>query len=290
MRVFTAAFVISTSLITAAATPASANAEIHGAWSAPVEPFRVVGNVYYVGAKNIASYLIATPAGHILIDTGTKEMEPGLRRGIEKLGFKLRDIKILLSGHAHYDHVQGHAAMKRATGARVMALGRDAAALSAGKDLSPLGDEGWEPVAVDRVLADGDTVTLGGTTLRAVWAPGHTPGCTVWTTTAREATRDYSVAFFACAGPNAGVRLVGNPKFPNLIDETLGGLKRLAKLHPDIVLLMHPEELFAGKRERIQAGVTPHPLYDPAGWVKMIDDVEADVRRRAHEERDATAK
>ncbi len=290
MRVFAAAFVIATSFAAAAAPPPSPNAEIHGAWSAPVEPFRVVGNIYYVGARNIASYLITTPAGHILIDTGTKEMEPVVRRAVEKLGFKLRDIKILLCGHAHYDHVGGHAAMKRATGARVMALGADATALAAGKDLSPLGDEGWEPVAVDRVLADGDTVTLGGTTLRAVWAPGHTPGCTVWTTKAREGTRDYSVAFFACAGPNTSVKLVGNPKFPNLVDETLRGLERLAALRPDIFLLMHPEEQLAGKVERIKAGVTPHPLYDPAGWGKMLHELEADVRRRVQQERDAAAK
>src|SRR5262244_1902131 len=109
---------------------------IHGDWSAPVEPFRVVGNIYYVGAVNIASYLITTPEGHILLDTGTREMEPVVRASIEKLGFKLTDIHILLSGHAHYDHVQGHAAMKRATGARVMALGDDATALSSGTDRS----------------------------------------------------------------------------------------------------------------------------------------------------------
>ena len=128
-----------------------------------------------MGARNIASYLITTPEGHIMIDTGTKEMHSVIRANVEKLGFKLQDVKILLSGHAHFDHVQGHAAMKKVTGARVMAIGEDAAALAAGMDRSPLGDEGWEPVPVDRILKDGDTVALGGTTLRAVWTPGHTP-------------------------------------------------------------------------------------------------------------------
>ena len=269
---------------------AGPNAELHGPWSAAVEPFRVVGNIHYVGARNIASYLITTPEGHILIDTGTKEMEPVVRRNVEQLGFKLRDIKILLSGHAHFDHVGAHAAMKRATGARVMALGDDAAALSSGIDRSPLGDEGWEPVPVDRVLQDGDTVTLGGTTLRAVWVPGHTPGCTVWTTRARERDKDYSVAFFACAGPNKDVQLVGNPKFPHLVDDTLRGFARLRQLEPDIYLLMHPEEQFAGKVERIKAGASPHPLYDPKGWTTMLDELDADFHQRVEKAQKSTSR
>src|SRR5262249_28827399 len=187
------------------AASASLLDDIHTTWSAPVEPFHVIGNIYYVGAKNIASYLIVTPQGHILLDTGTKEMEPVVRAGIEKLGYKLSDVKIMLSGHAHFDHVGSHAALQRATHAKVMALGDDAKALDSGKDRSPLGAEGWAPVHVDRVLKDGDTVSLGGTTMKAVWAPGHTPGCTVWTTNTKEGSRTYSVAFYACAGPNVQV-------------------------------------------------------------------------------------
>ena len=272
----------------ALAASAEVGGELHGKSSAPVEPFRVVGNIYYVGAYDIASYLITTPRGHILIDTGTREMEPVVRGSIEKLGFKLRDIKILLSGHAHYDHVQGHAAMVRATGAKVMALGDDAVALASGTDRSPLGDlEGWEPVHVDRVLKDGDTVTLGGTTLQAVWAPGHTPGCTVWTTRTKEKDRSYSVVFYACMGPNLDVKLVRNPRFPNLVDETLRTFQRLRQLKPDITLLMHPHELFEGKIDRIKAGETPNPLYDPDGWSRMLDEGEADFRKRVQAEQSA---
>jgi metallo-beta-lactamase class B len=262
--------------------------ELHGPDSAPVEPFRIVGNIHYVGARNIASYLITTSAGHILLDTGTREMVPVVRGSIEKLGFKLRDIKILLSGHAHFDHVQGHAAMKQASGARVMALGADAVALESGTDNSPLGDEGWDPVKVDRVLRDGDTVSLGGTTLQAVWAPGHTPGCTVWTTRTREKDRSYSVAFYACPGPNEGVKLVGNPKFPTLVEDTLKTFHRLKQLKPDIYLLMHPQEQFEGKVQRIKAGETPHPLYDPGGWTKMLDEGEADFKKRVQASRGGT--
>ena len=265
-------------------------AQFHGVYSEPVEPFRVVGTIYYVGARNIASYLLTTPQGHIMIDTGTKEMEPIIRANVGKLGFKLDDIKILLSGHAHFDHVQGHAAMKRASGARVMAIAEDAAALEAGRDRSPLGDEGWEPVKVDRVLKDGDTVALGDTTLRAVWAPGHTPGCTVWTTTTEDKGRKYAVAFSACAAPNAGVKLVGNPGFPNLVDQTLGSFRRLKELKPDIYLTMHPEALFAGKVEQIKAGATPHPLYNPEGWAKTIADGEANFRKRVQDEQAAASR
>ena len=269
----------------ASAAPPSLLATLHGAWSEPVEPFRVVGNIYYVGATNIASYLITTPKGHILLDTGTREMEPLVRASIEKLGFKLADIKIMLSGHAHFDHVQGHAAMQRATGAKVMALGDDAVALESGTDRSPLGAEGWDPVHVDRVLKDGDTVALGGTTMKAVWAPGHTPGCTVWTTTTKENARSYAVLFYACAGPNAGVQVVGNPKFPSLAEDAMASFHRLKARKPDIFLLMHPADLFKDKVDRIKAGETPHPLYNPTGWTKLMEQAELDLQKRIDAER-----
>lgn len=270
----------------AAPAPAVLDPELHGAWSAPIAPFRIAGNLYYVGAANIASYLITTPAGHILIDTGTREMTAGVQASIAQLGFQLHDVKILLSGHAHFDHVQGHAAMKRATGAQVMALGDDAIALETGRDRSPLAGEGWEPVHVDRVLRDGDTVELGGTTLRAVWAPGHTPGCTVWTTQIVDRDHPYAVAFYACMGPNDGVPLVDNPRFPHLVDDTLAAFHRLQQLSPDLWLLVHPAEQFAGKLERLRAGAEPNPLVDPAGWHAMLAEGEADFRARVQRERD----
>ena len=155
--------IMSSAVVWAQTSPLSPEqrATFHGRMSEAVEPFHIVGNIYYVGARNIASYLITTPEGHIMIDTGTKEMHEVIRANVAKLGFKLQDIKILLSGHAHFDHVQGHAAMKKATGAKVMAIREDAAALAAGTDQSPLGDEGWEPVKVDRILKDGDTGQIG---------------------------------------------------------------------------------------------------------------------------------
>ena len=279
------------SLVWAQTSPLSPQqrATFHGQMSERVEPFHIIGNIYYVGARNIASYLITTPQGHILIDTGTREMHDVIRTNVAALGFKLQDIKIMLSGHAHFDHVQGHAAMQKATGARVMALRGDAEALSSGMDRSPLGDEAWEPVNVDRVLKDGDTVTLGGTTLRAVWTPGHTPGCTTWTTTVQEKGKPYSIVFQACGGPNAGVKLIGNTKFPTLVEDTLGSFQVQKALKADIYLPMHPESYFAGKVERIKAGATPHPLYDPQAYAKLIADTEAAFRKRVEEERAKTS-
>src|SRR5437660_1333932 len=262
--------ILGSALLSAQTSPLSPEqrATFHGRMSEAVEPFHIVGNIYYVGARNIASYLITTPEGHIMIDTGTKEMHEVIRANVAKLGFKLQDIKILLSGHGHFAHVQGHAAMKKATGAKVMAIGEDAAALSSGMDKSPLGDEGWEPVKVDRVLKDGDTVTLGGTTLRAVWTPGHTPGCTTWTTTVQEKGKPYSIVFQACGGPNAGVKLIGNTKFPTLVQDTLRSFQIQRTLKADIYLPMHPETYFAGKVERIKAGQSPNSLLNPEAYTK----------------------
>lgn len=257
--------------------------DMHGRGSVPVEPFRVVGNIYYVGAAGVASYLIVTPDGNILLDTGTREMIPLVPASIAKLGFKLGDIKVLLSGHAHWDHVQGHAAIQRATGAKVMAMAGDAETLESGADVD--GVEHWDPVHVDRVLHDGDTVTLGGTTLRAVWAPGHTPGCTIWTTTVIDQARPYSLAFYACAGPAAEVQLIDNPTLPNLVEQSLATFHHLKQLTPDIYLMMHAWDQFVRNPARLATGATPHPLYDPHAWIQVLDEDEADLRQRIAAER-----
>jgi glyoxylase-like metal-dependent hydrolase (beta-lactamase superfamily II) len=195
-------------------------AQFSGAYSQPVEPFRIVGNIYYVGALNIASYLIATPQGHILIDSGTIEMHDGIARGVEQLGYRLSDIRILLASHAHFDHIEAHALMQRRTGAQVMAMGGDAEALESGHDTSALGAIGWEPVPVSRRLKDGDTVSLGGTTLRAIHAPGHSQGATIWMTTVDDGGRKYDVAFLTTTTPNPGVALLDNPRHKNIVEDT----------------------------------------------------------------------
>src|SRR5215475_4858116 len=207
------------------------------------EAFRVIGNIYWVGGE-YGSYLITTPQGHILLDTGTSAMHDVIVSNVKKLGFKVEDIKIMLSSHAHFDHVQGHAAMKKLTGAQVVALGGDAAALEAGKDNSAGGFPGMIAVHVDRVIKDGDTVSLGGTTLRALWTPGHTQGATVWMTTVQEGGKTYSVAFRGGEIPNDGVPLINNPRHPRVIEDTRMTLQRLKALQPpDLFLHNHHQNL-----------------------------------------------
>jgi metallo-beta-lactamase class B len=261
-------------------------AQFSGAYSEPVQPFRIVGNIYYVGARNIASYLITTPQGHILIDSGMTEMHDGIISGIEQLGFKVSDVHILLASHAHFDHVEGHALMQRRTGAQVMAMAPDADALESGHDTSALGGMGWEPVHVSRRLKDGDTVTLGGTTLRAIHAPGHTQGATIWMTTVEEDGRRYNVAFFTTTTPNVEVPL-DNPRHKNVIEDTRNTFRKLKAEHePDIVLVGHPQAMFAGTMERMRKGERPHPLLNGAdAWTRQLATSEAAFERRVSQER-----
>ncbi|MSO82289.1 MAG: subclass B3 metallo-beta-lactamase [Acidobacteria bacterium] len=260
--------------------------QFRGPYSAPVEPFRIVGNIHYVGGANIASYLITTPQGHILIDTGMKEMHEVIRNSVAKLGFKTSDIKIMLSSHAHFDHIEGHAAMQKVTGAQVMAMVGDAEALGSGRDNSALGAIGWEPVKVARVLKHGDTVSLGGTTLRAVHSPGHTQGTTTWITTVEDKGRQYTVAFLGGTTPNGGVPLFDNPRHKTVIEDTQRTFKTLkAEKVPDIYLVGHPQTMFAGKVERITAGDRPHPLLNGAAWTTQLADGETAFQKRVAEER-----
>jgi glyoxylase-like metal-dependent hydrolase (beta-lactamase superfamily II) len=268
-----------------AAVDTPATRKWRGELGRPIEPFRIAGNIYYVGATNIASYLISTSQGLILLDTGTREMLPMVQSSIVKLGFQLRDIKILLTSHAHWDHVEGHAAMKRATGAQVMAIAEEAPALSSGKDLSATAELGWEPVTVDRVLHDGDDVVLGDITMHALLTPGHTAGCTTWTTTAHDSGRAYSVVFICVPQAAAGVKLLGSKQQPTLADDLARSLRVLKALDPDIYLDGHPEDILAGKIARLRAGEVPSPLVDHAGYRKYLAGCEADLQHRLEQER-----
>ena len=259
--------------------------QFSGPRSEPAEPFRIVGNVHYVGGADIASYLITTPQGHILIDTGMNEMHDVIKAGVARLGFNISDIKIMLSSHAHFDHIEGHARMQRLTGAQVMAMVGDAEALETGKDNSALGAIGWEPVTVDRKLKHGDTVSLGGMTLRALHTAGHTQGATTWLTAVEDKGRRYTVAFRGTTTPNTGVPL-NNPRHRNVIEDTLRTFKILkAENVPDIYLTGHPQEMFRGKVERIKAGELPHPLLNGEMWTSTITEAEAVFQKRVAAER-----
>ena len=259
--------------------------QFSGAYSDPIEPFRIVGNIHYVGAANIASYLIATPQGHILIDTGMNEMHDGITRSIEKLGFKLADIKIMLSSHAHFDHVEGHAEMQRLSGATVMAVGEDAAALSAGQDNSALGGPGWNPVKVGRILRDGDTVTLGGTTLTAHLTAGHTKGCTTWMTTVADGGKSLRVVFVGGTSVNQGVQLLDNARHPSIVADYDRTFKVLKELQADIFLAQHPNMFqMEGKVARMNAG-KGNPFVDPEGYRAFVAASEESYRAQLQRER-----
>jgi metallo-beta-lactamase class B len=278
-------------VVIASVTLSSAQAQdpLRGPGSRRVDPYRVIGNIFYVGAEGISAHLIVTPQGLILLDTGTREMLPGLRANIAKLGHKLTDVKIILSSHAHWDHVEGHAAMKDLTGAQVMAVGDDAAAIASGKDNSALGSDGWPPTKVDRILKDGDTVTLGGVTLTAHLTPGHTKGCTTWTTTVQENGKPYNVVFIGALSINEGVKLIGNQRHPSIADDYARTFRVLKGLKPDVFLAQHPSIYgMEEKMKRLAGGAAQNPFIDPDGYRRVVSEAEAAYLKQLEREKAAS--
>src|SRR5262249_9847809 len=188
---------LSAVLACAWAVPA-AHAQSTHAWremNQPAEPYRIVGNLYSVGASDIAVFLFATPEGHIVVNSGFPETVPLIEAAVRKLGFRFEDVKVLLASHVHIDHARGHAAFKERTGARVMVAEADVPLLEGGGkgDFRFDGEISFPASRVDRALKDGDTVSLGGTTLTARLTPGHTPGCTTWTAEVVDGGKPYRV-------------------------------------------------------------------------------------------------
>ncbi|MDB5680070.1 subclass B3 metallo-beta-lactamase [Sphingomonas bacterium] len=214
---------------------------VPAAWTMPHAPFRITGNIYYVGTEGLSAYLIATPKGLILLDATMEANVPGIEANIRSLGFKLSDVKILLNSHAHFDHAGGLAMMKRDTGATLAAMRGDVWALENGRHDS---DQNYRatfaPVKVDRVLKSGDTVSLGGVTLTAIATPGHTKGCTTWLMTTRTEWGMKRVIFPGSLTV-AGSKLVGNRQYPGIAADFRRSFDRMAVLKADIVLPAHPE-------------------------------------------------
>jgi metallo-beta-lactamase class B len=253
-----------------------------------IAPYRVIGNIYYVGDAEISSFLIETSDGLVLIDTGYERMVPGIVASIRQLGFRVEDVKIMLSSHSHIDHVQGHAAMQKLTGARILALGDDAAAIASGTDNSALGLGTWTPARVDRVLEDGEIVTLGDTHLQAHWTPGHTKGCTTWTTTVQENGRTLRVVFIGGISINGGVTLVGNERHPAIAEDYARTFRTLEELPADVYLGQHPNIFgMAGKIQRMQADSSVNPFIDPDGYTRTIVAAKATYLKQLEEERAA---
>ena len=260
-------------------------------WNQPVEPYRIAGNVYYVGASDITSFLITTPAGHILLDGGFVETAPRIEANVKKLGFKLADVKILLSSHAHFDHAGGLAELKRATGAKFAASEKDAALLArGGKGDFLFGDKAtFPPIQADRILHDGDTVVLGGTTLTAHLAPGHTMGNTAWTMKAKEGDKTYDVVFAPSMSILSGVSLTKNATYPQ-IGKDYGKTFRLLRSFPCDVFLGSHASFYdgLGKADRLRKGAKENPFVDPQGYRDYLARMEKKYEEQLQKERGAT--
>ena len=246
----------------------------------PFPPFKIMGNIYFVGTEDLGSFLITTPDGHILINSDYESTVPQLRTSVEKLGFKFTDIKILLGSHAHGDHMEGDALVKELTAAQVMVMDQDIPAISR---LTPKG----KPHPIDRVIHDGEEVKLGGTTLVANLTPGHTKGCTTWTMKAQENGKSYDVAILGSIGVNANYVLVNNKTYPEIVEDYGKGFKVLRSLHVDVFLGAHAGFFgMAAKYEKRKEGAA-NPFIDPAGYVAHLDLQEKNFKAKLAEQQKA---
>jgi metallo-beta-lactamase class B len=224
-------------------------------------PHKIVGNIYYVGTKTLSSFLIVTPQGNILIDSTYERNVPTIQRSVEQLGFKFSDIKILLGNHAHGDHMEGDAMVKRLTSAQVYAMAEDVPALQAMKP-------GGKDHPIDKILHDGDSVTLGGTTLVAHLTAGHTHGGTTWTTKAQQGGKTYDVVFFCSLRAGGAI----TPAIAEELDHSFAVVRALPC---DVPLGDHPAQYnMHAKYARLQGG-GPNPFIDKANCLAEADIQEA---------------
>ena len=272
----------------AVAAPAAAQP---AAWSAPTEPFQIADGLYYVGTQGISVFLITTPEGHILVDGAMPTSAPLIEASIRKLGFEPGDVKILLNTHAHFDHAAGLAELKRDTGAILAAMAQDKLALETGKYIGSeeVAAFDFAPVAVDRVLKDGEVVELGGVKLTAHLTPGHTAGCTTWTfpVTVEGRTRQ---AMIYCSTSVAANRLVSKakgPQYPGVVADYEASFARLKALKADVFLAPHAEQFgLAAKRAALAAGA-PNPFVDPGELATVVAASEADFRKQLARQEEA---
>lgn len=249
----------------------------------PFPPHTVIGNVYYVGTEQLASFLITTPEGHILVNSCYQSTVPVIRAAVEKLGFRFDDIRIVLGSHAHGDHMEGDALVKEFTAAQVMAMEQDVPALRA---MRP----GGKAHPIDRVLRDGEEVKLGGATLVAHRTGGHTRGCTTWSLKAEDAGRSYDVVIACSVGVNPGYVLVNNKDYPEIADDYVRSFKVLRSLPVDVFLGAHGAFYsLSGKHARLGSG-GPNPFIDPGGYKAYLDLQEKNFHARLEEQKRAAAK
>jgi metallo-beta-lactamase class B len=262
-----------------AASPAMAQqtdwAKVRAEWNQPAAPFRILGNIHYVGTAGIAAYLITSPKGHILIDGGMEESAAQIAANIQKLGFKLTDVKILLINHAHWDHSGGLAELKRLTGARLLASAADRPGLEAGRlDYRPDIQASAPPVKVDEVIGEGSQVNLGGNMLTTHLTPGHTKGCTSWTMQLPSGGDSLTV-LFACSLTVADQPLVPGHGYDAAASDFRATFARLKTMQADVFLGFHPGQFgFDAKRAKLEAG-DGEAFVDPGELKRQVAAAEA---------------
>ncbi|HLY59737.1 MAG TPA: subclass B3 metallo-beta-lactamase [Terriglobia bacterium] len=247
-------------------------------WTEPFPAYRVIGNIYYVGSRGLASYLVTTSEGDILINSSLESSPPLIRASVEKLGLRFSDIKILLISHAHWDHCAGSAKIKELTGAKYVVMDADVPVVeSGGRTDFQYGSNSsnlYPPAKVDRVLHDGDVVKLGDTKLVAHLTPGHTRGCTTWTMTAREGSRTYNVVIVGSPNVNPGYQLVHNSKYPEIASDYEHMFRVLRSLPCDVFLGAHGSYYDMETKYAKMKAAGPNPFIDPEGYKSYVAERE----------------
>ena len=257
-------------------------AKVQDDWTEPFPAFRIADNLYYVGSKGLANYLITTPQGHILINSDLEASVPLIRASIESLGFKFTDVKILLISHAHWDHNAGSAMIKKLTGAKYMVMDADVDVVeSGGKSDFQYGNDPnslYPPTKVDRVLRDGDEVKLGNALLTARLTPGHTKGCTTWTMKVKDGEKTRDVVIVGSPNVNPGYKLVGNAVYPRMAEDFERTFQVLKSLSCDYFLGAHGSYFdMETKYAQLKAGKTA-AFIDPEGYKNYVADRERAFR------------
>ena len=258
-------------------------AQNSSSWTEPFPAHRIAGNLYYVGSRGLASYLITTPEGHILINSSLESSSPLIEASIGKLGFQLSDVKILLVSHAHWDHNAGSAALKERTGAKYMVMEPDVRVTEDGGKSDFFYGESpeslYRPAKVDRILHDGDQVKLGGSVLTAHLTPGHTKGCTTWTMKVSEGGKTYDAVIVGSPNVNAGFRLVNNAQYPRIAEDYSRTFEVLRSLRCDIFLGAHGDYYGLERKFRRYPAEGPSVFIDPDGYHAYVAEREKAFRQ-----------
>jgi metallo-beta-lactamase class B len=251
-------------------------------WTEPFPPYKIAGNLYYVGSRGLASYLVATPQGHILINSNLESSPPQIRASVEQLGFKWADVNILLISHAHWDHNAGSDTIKKETGAVYLVMAEDAHVVESGGRTDPnyghVPTSHYPPTKVNRRLHDGEVVELSDTKVTAYRTPGHTQGCTTFSVRVKDGDKLYDAVIIGSPNVNGGYKLVNHPTYPQIADDYARTFEVLNKLQCDIFLGAHGNYFgMEAKYTRLKAGEA-NAFFDPEGYKKYVAEREQAFR------------